>query len=134
MPDGSSQFFWRFFMNVVHIWQHVLRSVRFLVIAFICTLLFVSAALPASAYTTSKDQPLQDDEVLQKSAEVLRSGPASMKTVQERSSRGPNEVQADADLDKMSRPENSKSAVTIEERIEKALDKASPNTPSRQDR
>jgi hypothetical protein len=121
-------------MNAVHILQHILRSVRFLVIAFICTLLFVSTAFPASAYTTSKDQPFQDDEVLQKSAEVLRSGPASMKTVQERSSRGPNEVQADADLDKMSRPENSKSAVTIEDRIEKALDKASSKTPSRQDR
>lgn len=123
--------FWRFVMKLAHLKQHLVHTVRLLVITFICALTLLSATFPASAYSTSKDQPFQDDEILQKSAEVLRSGPPSMKTVQERSSRGPNEVQADADLDKLNRPENSKSATTIEERLENALEKVTPGASSK---
>jgi hypothetical protein len=107
-------------LRVGHLLSH---SIRFSAIILVCGLVFFSNTWTASAFTTSKDNPYTDDEVLQKSAEVLRSGPPSLKTVQERSSQGPNEVQADADLDKMKRPGNSK-GTTIQEKIEKTLEKA----------
>jgi hypothetical protein len=44
--------------------------------------------------------------------------------VQEESAKGFNEIQGDADLDKMSRPDNSRQATTAKEQAERALKKA----------
>lgn len=109
----------------------VLRPLRFLVIAFACTLLIFSNAFPAAAAgTTSQSRPTDGETQLKKiydeSEKSLNSGLDSMKEVQERASRGVNEVQSGGDLDKMSTPENSQQATTFKDRVEQALEKVTP--------
>jgi hypothetical protein len=65
--------------------------------------------------------------VQRQSEEALKSPPNSLRKVQEKSNRGLNEIQRDADVQQMNRPENSSTAPSIEDRIEHALEKLTNN-------
>jgi hypothetical protein len=104
----------------------IVHPMRLLIMVVMCTYLVLTSAHPVAAYTASKNNPSQDDEIMRKSQEILRSGPPSMKTVQERSNKGLNEVQGDAEKNQMKRPENS-TGVTVEKQIEQAIEKVQPD-------
>ncbi|EKQ67090.1 hypothetical protein OsccyDRAFT_4912 [Leptolyngbyaceae cyanobacterium JSC-12] len=112
---------------------HLLRPVRFLVIAFACALLFFSSAFPATAAnTTSPSKPSEGETQLKKiydeSEKVLDSGLDSIEEISKRAQRGINEVQGSADMGKMSTPENSQDATTFKDQVKRVLDKVTPNS------
>jgi hypothetical protein len=114
-------------MSLLRLKKLISRSVRILMTVLVCSMLLLSNAFPAYAYGTSKDNPIQDDEFMQKTTEMLRTGPSSLKTTQERAKKGPNEVQADAGMDEMISPEDARNVVTPEEKIGNVLKKIAPN-------
>jgi hypothetical protein len=105
----------------------LLRPLRFLVVAFTCALLLISNAFPAFAIESYQSNPTEATtqllETQKKTDEIGRSAPPGLKKVQEESNKGLNEVQGDADIDKMKRPENSQNATTVEEEIQNVLEK-----------
>jgi hypothetical protein len=105
----------------------MLHPVRFLVVAFTCSLIFLSTAFPASAISSYQSDPTEGPtqllETQRRTDEVAKSPPLSLKEVQKNSNEGLNEVQGDADIDKMKRPENSQSATTVREEVENFLEK-----------
>lgn len=120
-------------MITTYFYAPIVRSLRFLVIAFTCALLLVTNAAPSwAAGTTSPSQPNEGEVQLKKiydeSERSLNSGLDSMREVSERAGRGVNEVQGGADLDKMSTPENSQDATTFKDQVKKALDKVTPGS------
>lgn len=104
-----------------------LRPVRFLVVAFTCTLLFLSSAVPAFAISSyqsdSTEGTTQLLETQRKTDEIAKSAPLGLKKVQEESNKGLNEVQGDADIDQQKRPSNSQNATTVEEEVKNILGK-----------
>lgn len=103
------------------------RPIRAFMIAVTCSFLIFSNASPAFAISSDRSSPVQGevqlDDIYEKSEDVLRKGSPDMQDVQEGSAKGFNEVQGDADLDKMSRPDNSREATTAKEQAERALKK-----------
>ena len=84
------------------------RLVRTLIAVCFCALMFVSNAFPAFAITSSPTKG--EDQLLgieKESQEVTLKKPMSLEETQEKASKGPNEVQGDADLDKMKNPSNT---------------------------
>ncbi|HIK16042.1 MAG TPA: hypothetical protein IGS53_12260 [Leptolyngbyaceae cyanobacterium M33_DOE_097] len=102
---------------------NILRPVRVLIVAFICTILFVTNSLPALA-DTYRSQPTEGEaqlkETYRNSERTLQNPPKDLKEAAKRSNEGLNEVQGDADIDKM---EYSEKGVAIKDKIEKALEK-----------
>lgn len=103
----------------------ILRSIRFVVIAFACAVLFVSNALPAAAIGAPRSNPTKGEEQLdtiqEKSEEVTKAPPLSGGETQREANKGINEVQGDANKDQMFRPENSR-GTTVTDRVEEALE------------
>ncbi|WAL59749.1 hypothetical protein [Thermocoleostomius sinensis] len=112
-------------MNFTRCHTLILRSIRFAVIAFTCTLLFVSNALPASANTAPRTRAsegsVQLDTIQEKSEAVTKAPPLSRKETQREANKGLNEVQGDANINDMYRPENS-NATSIIDQVEEALE------------
>ncbi|MDY7008324.1 MAG: hypothetical protein SWX82_31465 [Cyanobacteriota bacterium] len=104
--------------------SRVLKShiVRFLMVIFACTFVFLSSAVPVIAATSS---PTQGEDALKKvekkSEQVLKSNPRSMEEVKSKSKNGLNGVQGGANLNQMSTPENSQDATSVEERVQDFL-------------
>jgi hypothetical protein len=109
----------------------LVRPVRFLVVAFTCALFFVSSAFPALAIDSYQSKPTEATtqllETQRKTDELARSAPPGLNKVQEESNKGLNEVQGDADIDKMKRPENSQNATTVEDEVKGFLEKVTGN-------
>ncbi|WP_414541099.1 hypothetical protein [Nostoc sp. CCY0012] len=109
----------------------VLRPVRFVILAFACTLLLLNNTLPAFAISSYQSHPTEGTtqllETQRKTDEVAKSEPPKLKEVQEKSNKGLNEVQGDADINKMNRPENSQSATSVEENVQNFLEKVTGN-------
>jgi hypothetical protein len=105
----------------------LLRPVRFLIVAFTCALMLVSNAFPAFAIESYQSKPTEATtqllETQKKTDEIGRSAPPGLNKVQEESNKGLNEVQGDADIDKMKRPENSQDATTVEDEFQNLLEK-----------
>lgn len=100
----------------------VRRLVRFLAAVCVCTLLFVSTALPVWAVNSSPTKGEANlTEIEKKSQEAVLSDPYDLEKTQEEANKGINEVQGDADKDKMLRPENTK-ATSFEQQVKKAVD------------
>lgn len=101
----------------------VKRLVRSLIAVCFCALMFVSNAFPAFAVTSS---PTKGEEKLlgieKEAQEVVLKNPMSLEETQEKASKGPNEVQGDADLDKMKNPSNTK-ATSFEQQVKKTVSK-----------
>ncbi|MBW4562149.1 MAG: hypothetical protein KME32_13530 [Mojavia pulchra JT2-VF2] len=114
-------------MKIIALVSSALRPVRFLVLAFTCTLLFVSNAFPAFAIESYQSDPQEATtqllETQAKTDEIDRAAPLGMRKAQEETNKGLNEVQGDADIDKMKRPDNSQSATSVEEEVENFLEK-----------
>jgi hypothetical protein len=104
-----------------------LRPVRFLVAAFVSTLLFLTNAFPALAISTSPsslqkgEAPIND--IYEKSKDVLKAEPRTQEELQTEANKGINEIQGDADRDQMNTPENSQDAVTAKEQLERVLER-----------
>lgn len=113
----------------------VLRLTQTLAVIFTCTLLLFTHAVPAFAATANTTQTKSDptkgserlDNVQKKSEEILRHPPLDLKSVQDESNKGLNEVQGAADIQDMSRSSNSQKATSIEEKAEKILEKVTGN-------
>jgi len=114
-------------MKIIALVSSILRPVRFLIIAFTCTLLFVSNAFPAFALDSYQSNPEEGTtqllKIQDKTDKIAKSPAPGLKEVQKESNKGLNEVQGDADIDKMKRPENSQSATSAEEKVESFLEK-----------
>lgn len=104
-----------------------LRPVRFLIAAFVATLLFFSNAVPAFAISTSPSSPTKGEapinDIYEKSEDVLKGEPRTQAELRDTAAEGVNEVQGAADLDQMNTPENSQDAVTAKEQVERVLEK-----------
>jgi predicted transcriptional regulator len=109
-------------------------SVRILVTVCFCTIIFASNSVPAFAAISSPDEGTAKLNEIQKRTDNLtkntddiakqdRSVPPSLKEVQSASKKGINEIQGDADKDKMISPEDAKNATTVEDSIKKAFSK-----------
>ncbi len=101
----------------------VKRLVRSLIAVCFCALMFVSNAFPAFAVTSSPTKG--EDKLLgieKEAQDVVLKNPMSLEETQEKASKGPNEVQGDADLDKMKNPSNTK-ATSFEQQVKKAVSK-----------
>jgi len=106
-----------------------MRIIRFLFAMTICTLLVFSSMFPAIAAGRSTPTKPESGEatlnrVQERSEDVVKAEPRSMKEVQEDSSgRKLNEVQGEANLDKMKRSENtSEQTESFRDRIEGAIE------------
>ncbi|MBM0740638.1 hypothetical protein JOY44_03230 [Phormidium sp. CLA17] len=114
-------------MNSIRI--HLKQAIRTILVAFTCAILVFSTAFPALAggktaptSLTKGEAPLTD--IIDKSEDIIQNGVPSMEQVQKTANEGINEIQGSADMNKMSRPSNSRKAVSIEERIKTGLEKA----------
>ncbi len=118
-------------MKIFSVVLSTLRPVRFLVVAFTCALVFLSNAVPAFAISSYQSSPTEGPtqllETQKKTDEAAKSEPPGLRKVQEESNKGLNEVQGDADIDQMKRPENSQSATSVEEEVKNFLGKVTGN-------
>ncbi|MBD1884290.1 low temperature-induced protein [Microcoleus vaginatus] len=99
------------------------RVVRTLIAVCFCALMFVSNVFPAFAVTSSPTKG--EDQLLgieKESQEIVLKKPMSLEETQEKASKGPNEVQGDADLEKMKNPSNTE-ATSFEQQVKKAVSK-----------
>lgn len=108
-----------------------LRPVRFLLAACICVFLVFSSALPAYSAApvnpTAKPTLNQEGEanlldIEEEAQEAVLKDPYSRQETQPKANEGLNEIQGTADLDKMSRPENS-DATSVEQKSQNFLEK-----------
>lgn len=107
-----------------------LRPVRFLIAACVCALLLLSNALPVSADpvnpTSSKSYPQQGEANLQsiekEAQKAVLKDPYSQKETKDKANQGLNEIQGAADIDQMSRSENSQDAISVEDKSKNFLE------------
>lgn len=111
-----------------------IRPVRLFLASCVCALLLFSYAYPAysATKTTAPKSDLTEGEahlttIEKKSAEAVLSDPYGMRKEQAESNPGLNVDQGDADKDKMKTPETSKGFESIEQKVEKALEKVTDN-------
>jgi hypothetical protein len=119
-------------MNFIRLIQPVVRYCRFVIAVVLCTTLVFSNAFPAAAgIGTSKSSPTdattQLNKIQEKTDEMARSAPPGLEETQAETAKGINEVQGDADKDKMHRPSNSKNATSVQDQVENLLDKVTGN-------
>jgi hypothetical protein len=111
----------------------VLRPVRYLIVIATCSLLLFSSVFPAFAIESYqsdlKEGETQLLETQRLTDEVSRMAPGQpdLKETQKRANKGLNEVQGDADIDKMKRPSNSQDAVSVEGEVNSFLKKITGN-------
>lgn len=110
------------------------NSIRILVTVCFCTIIFASNSIPASAATMRSDEGTAQLNEIQKRTDDLtkrtddiakrdRSVAPSLKETQSATRKGINEIQGDADKDKMISPEDAKNATTIEDKIKNSFSK-----------
>jgi hypothetical protein len=105
-----------------------LRAVsRFLFVVFASALIFLWNAFPALAISSYQSEPTEATtqllETQRKTDEAAKKPPIGLRETQEKTNRGLNEVQGDADIDKMKRPENTQDATSVEQEVENFLEK-----------
>lgn len=114
-------------MKIIGFISSIVRPVRFVVVAFTCALLVLTNAFPALAIGTTKSAPTEATDQLNgiqsKTDEKATKPPLGREETQAETYKGLNEVQGDADIDKMKRPENSQNATTVEDQVENFLEK-----------
>ncbi|HLO51608.1 MAG TPA: low temperature-induced protein [Kamptonema sp.] len=98
------------------------RLFRALVAVCICTMLFVSSAFPAFAATSNPTKG--EDKLLgieKQAQEAAQSQPIGLKETQEKANEGPNEIQGDADKDKMKNASNT-NATSFEQQVKNVVE------------
>ncbi len=104
------------------------RFVRFVLGAYICTLMFLYSSVPALANSNTKGEE-QMPKIQIKSQKVVESDPYSLEKTQAESNKGINEVQGNADKDKMYNPANTRNGpASVEQEIGSALESAKDKT------
>jgi hypothetical protein len=106
-------------MKIIGFVSSLVRPVRFLVVAFTCALLLLTNAFPALAMGTTD----QLNQIQRKTDEKATEPPLGREETQAETYQGLNEVQGDADFDKMKRPENSQNATTVKDEVGNFLEK-----------
>ncbi len=118
-------------MQFVKLALSILQPARLLIVSFACTLLFFTSIVPALAITSYQSEPTEGTtqllETQRLTDKAAQSPPAQLKEVQEKSNKGLNEVQGDADIDKMKNPQNSQSATSVEDEVSNFLKKVTGN-------
>jgi hypothetical protein len=108
-----------------------LRLVRLLVGACVCVLLVFSHAFPAYSApvnpTASTSAPQEGESQLRgierEAQEAVLEDPYSRKETQVKTSEGLNEIQGNANVEDMKRPENTQ-ATSVEDKLKNVLEKA----------
>jgi hypothetical protein len=111
--------------------NHFRRKILKIALAsFACGLLLLGATAPAMAFgsnsSNSSQGTAQMNDLQETSNQAVKDEPRGIQDVQAKAKRGPNEVQGNADLDKLNTPANSQSATTIEDQAKNLLDKITP--------
>jgi apolipoprotein N-acyltransferase len=89
-------------------------SLRLVLTAFICGLLFISSAYPAHAVTSKPTEGEANlNKIQEKTDNLARSNPPGLEETTKEAQKGLNEVQGDANKEKMIAPEDA-SADTVE--------------------
>lgn len=113
-------------MSFARIKSMILGSLRLLVVAFACTMLFLGNALPAAAIGSSPSNPSKGeeplDQIFEESKDVTDSQPMSLEETQKKANEGLNEVQGAADRDRMYTPENSQNATSVKDQVQNLLE------------
>ncbi|MBW4655141.1 MAG: hypothetical protein KME20_19175 [Kaiparowitsia implicata GSE-PSE-MK54-09C] len=103
-----------------------IQSVRAIALALMVVVVLFVNATPALAISSSPSAPSDGEaplnNIYDKAERALENEPRSMNEVQDEAGKGLNEVQGDADLDKMNHDGNSPEATTAKEKVEDALD------------
>ncbi|MBF2065641.1 MAG: hypothetical protein IGS39_14650 [Calothrix sp. C42_A2020_038] len=114
-------------MNFSHFIKPVVSAFRFVIVTVLCVSLLFSNTLSAQAIGAKKSAPTEATDQLnliqKQTDEVARKAPLTLEETQAKTEKGLNEVQGDADKDKMKRPENSGSATTVQDQVKNILDK-----------
>jgi hypothetical protein len=113
-------------MNFVRLNQSITRSFRFiLAVAMLFMLMFSTPALAlGNSKSAPEDGTTQLNQIQKETDDLARSAPPTLKETQAKTQKGINEVQGDADKDKMKRPENSKNSNTVKDEVESLLHNA----------
>ncbi|MGF1459543.1 MAG: hypothetical protein ACFBSG_11005 [Leptolyngbyaceae cyanobacterium] len=102
------------------------QFVKAAVALFVCTLLFIGSATSAFAIGSTPSDSSKGvaelNDLKETSRKAVRDEPRSKDEVKGKAQRGPNEVQGDADLNKMKNPGNSQQSKTVAEQAENALE------------
>lgn len=109
-------------------------SIRILMTVCFCAMIFAFNSVPAFAVTSNPSDGTTKLNEIQKRTDDLtkstddiakqdRSVYPSLKQVQSASKEGLNEIQGDADKDKMISPEDAKDATTVADSIKKTFSK-----------
>ncbi|MGF1569439.1 MAG: hypothetical protein ACFCVD_15460 [Nodosilinea sp.] len=107
------------------------RVIKSLVALAACASLMLGAAGPALAFGNSgpsqSEGTAQMNRLQDISKRAVDAEPRNRGEVQRAAQKGPNEVQGNADLDKMNSPEDSSGATTIKDQVENALETITGN-------
>jgi hypothetical protein len=99
------------------------RFMQMLLSAMLVTVIFLANSLPVIAGSSDPTQgTVQLDKIQEKTQEAIDAPATDLKTIEQRSKGGLNEVQGAADYDKMANPDDTESPV------EKVLDKVKAKT------
>lgn len=106
------------------------RPVRLLLAACVCALLVFTYVTPAysgiltekAPTSSTKDGEANLLDIEGKSQEAILKDPYSLKQTQTEANKGLNEIQGDSDIDKMKRPENTRGAESVEDKVKEALE------------
>ncbi len=110
-------------MSLINFNLPISRLVRSLIAVCFCALMFVSNAFPALAITSSPTKGTEQLLGIEKEAQkAVLKDPMSMEETQKKANEGINEVQGDADSDKMKNPSNTR-ATSFKQQVEKAVSK-----------
>lgn len=115
-------------MKLIRVTLGKLRLLDLILVIFTCAFMYFQLTLPALAITSYQSDPTEATtqllETQRRTDEIARSAPIDPQKVQDTVvGRGLNEVQGEADIEKMKRPENSEYAVSVEEEVEGLLRK-----------
>ena len=118
-------------MRSIRLNLSALRPIRLLVAVCICAFLVFSHAYPAFSApvnpSSSKSAPEQGEAQLRsiekEAQEAVLEDPYSRKETQTKANEGLNEIQGEADVNKMKTPEKAQ-ADSVEDKLKKVLDKA----------
>lgn len=116
-------------MNFNRRFSNAFQLIRGLMIALVCALVLFANSYPALAIGSGMTRPSEGEarlnQTLENAEDAIRPENAlSSEKVIERANKGLNEVQADADIDQMNRPDNSRQATSAAEEVQRALSKA----------
>ncbi|NEP20187.1 MAG: hypothetical protein F6J97_25435 [Leptolyngbya sp. SIO4C1] len=106
----------------------MIRSLKGLLIAFICGVLLFANSLPAFAFGNSSSRPeegtAQLNQVQEESEAAIKQRPRGLDEIKAKANSGLNAVQGSADASKMKNPATSRSEKSVADQAEDALKSA----------